>query len=429
MKKILVVDDEEMIRTLISMLLSDTYEVVTASSGAEAVELFGKEKPDLVLLDLMMPGMDGYTTLETLHDKYGQGFPAIFLTADVKEESESRGFETGARDYIKKPVQPEVLKRRINIILENEDRIRELRKNSQTDLMTGLLNRKFTEYEINKCLDEGEEGVFMIMDVDSFKPVNDVYGHGKGDDILIAVTHILQESLRKTDIIGRLGGDEFAAFCKGEDATGMVSLWNMLFNERLIEEAKKILGEDMSIPLGISVGAVETSVINKNFNALYEAGDSALYEVKKNGKHGYRFFEKQKEEPKDDRINLFELLEIFGARNKAEKPMVLGKESFQEIYRYMQRLQDGIGIKALATLITIIDEDGKVNAVTEEMSDVLLNIITEKCIVSDVVLKLSDFQYMLILPAIQIEDSHKRLDEIKEAWKKSEYSAYELIID
>ena len=80
-------------------------------------------------------------------------------------------------------------------------------------------------------------------------------------------------------------------------------------------------------------------------------------------------------------------------------------------------------------MITIIDEDGKVNAVTEEMSDVLLNIITEKCIVSDVVLKLSDFQYMLILPAIQIEDSHKRLDEIKEAWKKSEYSAYELIID
>ena len=313
MKKILVVDDEEMIRTLISMVLSDTYEVVTASSGIEAIELYGKETPDLVLLDLMMPEMDGYTTLETLHDKYGQSILAIFLTSDVKEESESRGFETGARDYIKKPVQPEVLKRRIAIILENEDNLKELRKNSQTDTMTGLLNRKHTEYEINRLLDAGEEGVFIIMDVDNFKPVNDIYGHGKGDEILMAVTRILKDSFRKTDIIGRLGGDEFVAFCKGEEAAGMVGLWNKFFNETIVEEAKNILGEDMSIPLGISMGAVETSVVKKSFNALYEAGDNALFEVKKNGKHGYRFYEKEEKEITDGRINLFELLEIFGA--------------------------------------------------------------------------------------------------------------------
>ena len=95
----------------------------------------------------------------------------------------------------------------------------------------------------------------------------------------------------------------------------------------------------------------------------------------------------------------------------------------------MQRLQDGIGIEAVATLITITSSDGNVEKVTKEISDVLLEIIYEKCIVCDVVLKLSEYQYMLILPSVYIEDSNRRLDEIKEAWSKSQYSDYELILD
>ena len=120
MKKILVVDDEKIMLMLARRMLSSKYEIVTAKSGAEAVELFEKEHPDLILSDLLMPEMDGYELQRILQEKSSEPVPIIFMTADDSAESESKGFEVGAADYIHKPLKAEVLLRRVGNIFDKD---------------------------------------------------------------------------------------------------------------------------------------------------------------------------------------------------------------------------------------------------------------------------------------------------------------------
>ena len=119
MSKILIVDDDEMMIMLARRILSSKYEVVTATSGAEAIEIFAQERPDMVLSDLMMPEMDGYELHRILQEKSGELVPIMFMSASEDDESEIKGFELGAADYIHKPMRPDVLLRRIGNIIDS----------------------------------------------------------------------------------------------------------------------------------------------------------------------------------------------------------------------------------------------------------------------------------------------------------------------
>lgn len=184
MRKILVVDDEEMMLMMARHILSTKYEVITASDGFEAIELFESEHPDMVLSDLMMPEMDGYELHRILQEKSAGTVPIMFMSADESEESESKGFEVGAEDYIRKPLRPDVLLRRVGLIIENLDKIRGLKAAASKDQLTNLLNKISAQKEIGEAVKESS-GALLMLDLDSFKLINDIYGHAAGDKILI----------------------------------------------------------------------------------------------------------------------------------------------------------------------------------------------------------------------------------------------------
>ena len=127
MGKILIVDDEKMMQMLAKRILLPHYDVIVASSGEEAIKLYAREMPDMVLSDLLMPNMSGYELLGELKRIHGRDIPIMFMTADDSEESESKGFETGAMDYIRKPFKADVLLRRVENIMRQNARMKRLR--------------------------------------------------------------------------------------------------------------------------------------------------------------------------------------------------------------------------------------------------------------------------------------------------------------
>ena len=289
MKKILIVDDMLVSLMMTENMLTGKYETFTAQSAKEAMEIYRKEMPDMILSDFRMPGMTGYDLQIELQNEFHKKIPFMFMTADKSDEVESKGFDNGAMDFIHKPFKPEVLLRRVANILQTVGEIQDLKKTSSTDKLTGLFNKGSSEEELKKICKKSH-GSLMMIDLDSFKLVNDIYGHAMGDKILIAFADILRAAMRSSDLIGRMGGDEFVAFCHGVHEESYIAAKTQFINEKITEAAKKLMGEDMTIPLGASIGCVLVPQAGTDFVELYKKADKALYIVKQNGKHGYNIF-------------------------------------------------------------------------------------------------------------------------------------------
>ena len=285
MEKILIVDDQIITLKMTSHILSTRYETFCALSGEEAIEIYKKERPDMILSDLNMPTMSGFELQSTLQNMFLEHIPVMFMTADNSDDTETKGFENGAVDYIRKPFRADVLLKRVENILNNEKRIQGLRRAAETDPMTGLLNKASSQFEIGEACSK-MNGMLMMIDLDSFKLVNDLYGHAMGDKVLIRFAEIICSAVRSSDIVGRMGGDEFIAFCQYVDDEEVVAEKARYINEEVMKSAKEFMGEDMTIPLGASIGAVAVPAEGTDFLTLYQKADKALYVVKQNGKHG-----------------------------------------------------------------------------------------------------------------------------------------------
>lgn len=140
--------------------------------------------------------------------------PVIFLTADEDVDTETRGFEVGVADFIRKPFNPDVLIKRISNIVSNSQEMQSLKSEASTDMLTGLLNKSAAGVELSRICSQST-GCLMMIDLDSFKLVNDIYGHAIGDKILIAFSDLIRSSLPEGSVCGRIGGDEFVAFAMG----------------------------------------------------------------------------------------------------------------------------------------------------------------------------------------------------------------------
>ena len=341
MKKILIVDDMDVNREMTAFMLEGQYQTFCAASAKEASEVYRKEKPDLILSDFRMPGMTGYEFQIELQNEFHKKIPFMFMTADKSDEVESKGFDNGAMDFIRKPFQPEVLLRRVANILQTVGEIQDLKKTSSTDKLTGLFNKGSSEEELKK-LCKKSHGALMMIDLDSFKLVNDIHGHSMGDKILIAFADILRATMRSTDLIGRMGGDEFVAFCHGISEESAIASKTQFINEKITEAAKKLMGEDMNIPLGASIGCVLVPQAGTDFTDLYKKADKALYIVKQNGKHGYNIFnEDAPEENVETVVTLSQVEMILSERNIESGAFILPFESFRNIYRFLKRTRAG----------------------------------------------------------------------------------------
>ena len=338
-RKILVVDDDEMMCMLTSNILSKSYDVVCALSGKEGIEKYASEKPDLILSDLMMPEMSGFEMMEKLRESYDVLIPFVFMTANSSDDSEKQGFESGAVDYIRKPFKADILLHRIDNIFSNIEEINGLQKAARIEPMTGLFNKTTTAEEINAAI-PSSGGMFMMIDLDSFKLVNDIYGHDAGDKLLIWFAKTLKNTMRSKDVVGRIGGDEFVAFCMNTHDEQVVSQRCEFLNKKIVEYCIKNLGEDMNIPIGISIGAVTCPDEGGDYQTLYKKADQALYTVKRSGKHNYSIYKQavQKQEYKES-SSLEDICMILGERENSRGAYVVSEDGFGQIYKFLMRFQ------------------------------------------------------------------------------------------
>ena len=367
MAKILIVDDEEMMIMLAKRILSRKYEIVTATSGAEAIELFDREHPDLILSDLMMPEMSGYEMHRILQEKSLEPIPIIFISADEGEENEIKGFEVGAADYIRKPVRPDVLLRRVGNIIDNLDKIHGLEVAASTDPLTKLLNKSGAQKEIGELVKKSS-GALLMIDLDSFKLVNDIYGHAAGDKILICFSELIKKIIRANDLAGRMGGDEFVAFVQNVNDEKVLQEKTAFMNEQLLIAAKELLSESMNIPLGTSIGAVFVPDEGTDFQTLCKKADKALYEVKQHGKHGIAFYGKHNSTEKNFSAGISQMRMILGERNVEPGAYFVEFETFKKIYQFMARVVDNEKKGLVLMQFTLNDEN-----FAEEFKDALIH--------------------------------------------------------
>ena len=321
MKKILIVDDMIVSLMMTENMLCGHYITFCASSGSEAIEIYRRERPDMVLSDLRMPGMSGYELQQMLQKEMQKTIPFMFMTADSNEDTETQGFENGAMDFIRKPFRPDVLLRRVGNILQTVDQIEGLKRHASTDSLTGLLNKSSAAEKL-KVVCARARGALLMIDLDSFKPVNDIYGHFMGDRLLISFADILRATMRMDDVLGRVGGDEFIAFFHGMQDEEGVAHKTALINERILTAAKDLMGEAMSVPLGASVGCVFVPQSGVDFSSLAKKADKALYAAKQSGKHGYAVFGEARTQAGDgEATTLSNVEKILDERSPGKGPL------------------------------------------------------------------------------------------------------------
>ena len=289
-EKILVCDDEDSIREVLkTVLLAEGYKVVTASNGKDAVELFKKESPDLMLLDISMPGMTGFEVLDNVNTFLGKDnyVPVIFLTASITVDNKLRALHSGAVDYLIKPVAGDELIARIKNFLELKAKHDQLRDEATFDWMTGTLNKAYFLKEADKELEKSLRNkialTFLLMDIDNFKKVNDTLGHLAGDKVIREFASRLKLVLRKFDLIGRFGGDEFMVMLPCQNGRQAVKI-----AERLKKAMQKpVFFEKNKIMTTCSIGIVEAGGADVEVEHLLRTADKGLYEAKAKGGNCY----------------------------------------------------------------------------------------------------------------------------------------------
>ena len=422
MKKILIVDNED--GKFAQEILEADYEVTCVDSAEKAIEVFDECKPDLVLSDLFMPSMTGFDLHKRLRDKSGTSVPIMYMTQDENEEAEGKVFDMGASDYIRKPFSANSLLTRIENVFNTLDLIRDLTAEATIDKLTGFLN-KAASLSVFPNLCEKEAGVLMIIDLDSFKPVNDIYGHDNGDKLLTSFAEIIRENIKANDVAGRIGGDEFLLFLRGvRDEKELSSLVDRV-NKGLLTTTHNILGRDMAIPIGLSAGAVFVPRDGKEYDDLFRKADKALYLVKQNGKHGYSVYNRFGNSQKNEKNNndMKHLSMIFEERSATDGALWLGTEAFSNVYKFLIRYiqsYHGVAYKLLFTLlptVSVVDDER-----TVELAKVFGDMLSSSLRKSDIMMQSKPNQFFLLLPDLDEDHVQDVVSRITEQWKTSDFA-------
>ncbi|MFC0202835.1 diguanylate cyclase [Novosphingobium soli] len=223
---ILIVDDEISNIEIMNAVLEDDYEVCFSTSGQQALDTARAVSPDLILLDVLMPGMDGFEVCRQLkEDPNLADIPVIFTTGLGDTEDEMRGLALGAIDYVTKPIQPAILRARVGNHVELKRLRDQLASLAVTDALTGLSNRRqmerALEAETARLARTGDWLTVIMLDIDFFKQFNDTYGHLAGDRCIVMVGAALARAVKRaSDLPARYGGEEFACILPNLDPQG-----------------------------------------------------------------------------------------------------------------------------------------------------------------------------------------------------------------
>ena len=295
---ILVVDDMTTTLLLLHDLLKDTYEVKIAKSGTKALEIL--ESPndiDLILLDIEMPDINGYDVCKRIkNNETIKNIPIIFITGRTSQEDEEYGLNLGAIDYITKPFNKAIVKLRIKNYLNLKIKNDILEKLSMYDGLTNIRNRRFFDETFEKTFSEIKRDkkslAVLMIDIDFFKPYNDNYGHGQGDETLRKVAKALEKTIKRaSDFVARYGGEEFVILLKDINKDGVEAVANNLLNAirelKITHEFSKI---ENYVTVSIGVSYYNSSSDITKLELLLKA-DETLYNVKNSGRNNFAILE------------------------------------------------------------------------------------------------------------------------------------------
>jgi diguanylate cyclase (GGDEF)-like protein len=295
--RILIVDDERININILNALLKTDYKIMAATSGEQAIKAAVDGHPDLILLDILMPGMDGHQICRKLKSEPStRSIPIIFITAMGDAENETMGFALGAVDYIPKPFNNAVVKARVGVHLRLKRQNDMLENLASMDALTEVPNRRAFDQaraiEWRRCQRENLPISIIMIDVDQFKQYNDNYGHGAGDECLSRIAKAISGCIhRPGDMLARYGGEEFAAIMSGTHSAGAMQMAQQFLSSvadlRISHEHSKVVPY-----VTLSVGVATTGDLDAvTPEQLLEAADRMLYEAKQSGRNTTRVIE------------------------------------------------------------------------------------------------------------------------------------------
>ncbi len=291
--RILIVDDDRSMRiALREVLEEDGYQVDEASNGAQAVAVSERHMPDLVLMDAVMPGMDGFTACKKIrHFASGKQTPILMITALEDEPSIERAFASGATDYIPKPVHFGVLRQRIGRLLDASQKEKHVRHLAYNDPLTGLPNRTLFMESLADLMKRRTSDVhslaLLFLDLDRFKMVNDTLGHDAGDMLLKAAAERIVGCVRHGDMVARLGGDEFTIIIDDiRSHTVAASVAEKICNA--LSTPFSFMGQEMYVSTSIGISICPED--GNDIGTLMKHADTAMFRAKERGGR-YQFYE------------------------------------------------------------------------------------------------------------------------------------------
>ncbi|OGQ98180.1 MAG: hypothetical protein A2521_14880 [Deltaproteobacteria bacterium RIFOXYD12_FULL_57_12] len=302
MARILIIDDSTLVaHVAMNILNRHGHQVLLAADGRSGLEFAARERPDLILLDVVMPGMNGYQVCEQLKTEGNTAaMPVIMLTSRADPADKVRGLEIGASDYITKPFDEGELVARVNTHLKIkelyesiQEKNRQLQELANRDGLTGLYNHRFfyetADKDFRKAFRYQEALSCTLFDIDYFKKFNDTYGHQVGDTVLKTLGGLITSQMRESDLAARYGGEEFALLLYHTAAPEA-----FLFADRLRKEVEShhFQHEELTLAVTISVGVATCPHPQiGDVQTLIEYADKALYRAKENGRNRVVAFE------------------------------------------------------------------------------------------------------------------------------------------
>lgn len=291
---VLIIDDDLNTIKLIAESLKDEFDVRFAITGKAGLQIAQDNPPDVILLDVKLPDIQGYEIIRRLkQNAKTYPVPVLFVSSLISVEEQEHGFKLGAVDYIAKPVEIPLLRMRVKTHAKIRLQARALEQLVATDSLTGVANRrKFDEVletEFLRAKREQTDLAMLLIDVDNFKQYNDNYGHGKGDDCLIKICQILSRVLhRPADFLARVGGEEFAIILPDSNVNGAIKLAQDIkqgFATASIPH--EFSNSVLHVSVSIGIATTRTLPLADTPKQLYEVADKALYEAKAAGRNDF----------------------------------------------------------------------------------------------------------------------------------------------
>jgi two-component system, cell cycle response regulator len=294
---ILVADDSATVRAVLGAQLGGAgYAVVPAADGREALARLREDRPDVALLDIEMPELDGFAVLDAVRaDPALATIPVLFLTGRAEAQDVAAGLARGAHDYVRKPIEASELTARVRAALRVKDLADELRRRNAElerlvaiDDLTGVHNRRFTARELKRLVARGRRHghalSVALLDVDHFKAINDRHGHEAGDAVLVGVAERMAGRLRRDDVVGRWGGEEFLVLLPEIGPAGAA---------RVAEDVRAVVAAE---PFSVAGGPLRVTASlgwatwdgDETGEALLRRADAALYAAKAAGRNAVR---------------------------------------------------------------------------------------------------------------------------------------------